>query len=160
MTQPAERRPAADVLSAAVGFLSAREHSRAELRRKLLARRHPDDLVESVLDDLEQRRLQSDARFAEAYVEQRLRKGYGPLRIDGELRARGVAVALIEQFLREDDDACTERLCAIAARRFGDQPTDDPRELARRARFFEQRGFPSRLVRRYLAGAGEAGICV
>jgi len=44
----------------------AREHSRAELGRKLSAHARPEDDLESLLEDLSRRRLLSDERYAES----------------------------------------------------------------------------------------------
>ena len=134
----------------AVKLLGSREHSRQELRRKLNARHADTDLTEAVLDDLEQRGLLSDERFAESYVDQRSRKGYGPLRIRAELAERGIDGALSARWVDArscDWDAVLED---AAARKFGDAPVTDMQALARRGRFLEQRGFPISLVRRYL----------
>lgn len=138
------------VEAAAVRLLASREHSRQELRRKLAARHLDGDLVEQVLTGLEQRGLLSEARFVENYVMQRSRKGYGPLRIRAELAERGVTGTLVSDWLDGGAIAWGDLLGEIAARRFGDQPIGDARELARRGRFLEQRGFPIGLVRRYL----------
>lgn len=150
MTSQAEQDPAATVEIAAVRLLSIREHSRHELRRKLRARRHDSDLIERVLDDLECRNLLSDARFVESYVTARSRKGYGPLRIRAELTERGVAMDVVGDWLDRGEIDWSELLADVAGRKFGDRPADDLRDLTRRARFLEQRGFPVSLVRRYL----------
>jgi len=134
----------------AVKLLGSREHTRRELRRKLKARCTDIDLIESVLDDLEQRRLQSDERFAEGYVGQRSRKGYGPLRIRAELTERGVAGELVSRWVDEGPIDWNEVLEEAAARKFGGDPVSDMRAMAKRGRFLEQRGFPISLVRRYL----------
>lgn len=76
--------------AAAVRLLGSREHTRAELDRKLRSRFGGSPRLQDVLDDLERRRLLSDQRSAETFVERRSRKGYGPLRIRAELAARGV----------------------------------------------------------------------
>src|SRR5579885_2595342 len=71
-------------------LLARREHSRRELAAKL-KRHHPDAaLIERVLSGLEAERAQSDDRFVSEYVRQRSEKGYGPLRIQQELRQRGI----------------------------------------------------------------------
>jgi regulatory protein len=134
----------------AVGLLASREHSRHELRRKLAARHLAGDLVDEVLDGLEQRGLLSDARFVENYIAQRSRKGYGPLRIRAELAERGVAGEVVTAWLDQAPIDWAEQLDEVAARKFGDQSAGDARELARRGRFLEQRGFPISLVRRYI----------
>jgi regulatory protein len=135
---------------AAVRLLALREHSRHELRLKLRDRRYEAGLVDRVLDDLERRRLLSDARFAEQYLAQRVRKGFGPLRIRAELEQRGVAGPVIAAALdgaRPDWEAL---LLEAVARKFGERPERDLRGLARRGRFLEQRGFPIGLIRRHL----------
>lgn len=147
---PTQKNEAYAVELMAVKLLAGREFSRQELRRRLKSR-HPDrDLVESVLDALEQRELLSDERFAANYVDQRMRKGFGPLRIGAELAERGIKAEVAVRYLDEGSHDWHELLSDAAVRRFGDTPAADRRTLAKRGRFLEQRGFPISLVRRYL----------
>lgn len=140
----------AELEQVAVRLLASREHSRAELRRKLAARGGEAAVVEAVLDGLAQRRLQSDARYAEQYVAQRASRGYGPARIRAELRERGIEDAVIADWLDERDPVWQERLAEVARKRFGAAGPADFRDRARRARFLEYRGFPPELIRRVL----------
>jgi regulatory protein len=133
-----------------VRLLARREHSVAQLRRKLVSRGFAADLVEPVLADLSARGLLSDARFAEAYVRERTDKGFGPLRIRTELRERGVAQALAEHHLSLGEESWMAVLAAAHRRKYGESPPADHRELARRARFLEYRGFTSSQVNRFL----------
>lgn len=141
---------AATVELTAVRLLGSRDHSRQELRRKLHARFADEGLIEEVLDGLAARKLLSDQRFVENYVDQRSRKGYGPLRIRAELAERGIAGDLLADYWEQAEPDWSELLDRAAERKFGDRPATDRRELARRGRFLEQRGFPIGLVRRYL----------
>jgi regulatory protein len=141
---------AAAVESTAVRLLADREHTRCELQRKLCARFADRGLVDAVLDGLERRALLSDERFAEAYVDQRRRKGFGPLRIRAELAERGITGELAARWVDHGPYDWGEVLAQAAGRKFGGQPADDMRGAARRARFLEQRGFPHGMVRRYL----------
>lgn len=150
MNQAREIDESAAVEAAAVRLLAMREHSRQEMRRKLVARFNEQVLIETVLDDLERRRYLSDERFAEAYVNERSRKGYGPLRIRAELSERGIAAGLSARWLDDGTTDWTEVLAEAATRKFGAEPAADLRSLAKRGRFLEQRGFPIGLVRRYL----------
>jgi regulatory protein len=134
----------------AVRLLGSRDHSREELRRKLRARFGDEQLIDQVLAGLQARHLLSDRRFVENYIEQRSRKGFGPLRIRAELGERGIPADLLAECLDEAAPDWGELLDAAAGRKFGDRPASDRRELARRGRFLEQRGFPISLVRRYL----------
>jgi regulatory protein len=102
------------------------------------------------LDALARERLQSDERFAEAYVRSRSERGFGPVRIRAELRERGVESGLIETALEAaemdwDASAGQER-----EKRFGPQLPQAWPERARQARFLEGRGFPAAIVGRVL----------
>ena len=145
-----EADDAAAIELAAVRFLAVREHSRHELRRKLRGRGYDPGLIDGVLDDLERQQLLSDERFAEQYLEQRMRRGFGPLRIRAELEQRGVADPVIAAALQRAHPDWEGLLVEAAARKFGEQPGFDLRDLARRGRFLEQRGFPISLIRRHL----------
>jgi regulatory protein len=131
-------------------MLAAREHGRAELRRKLLGKGGEARDVDALLDRLEGERLLDERRFVEQYVEGRRRRGFGPVRVRAELRERGVAGALIAELLEEDAEAWAEALRAAHSRKFGDGPPQDLRDLARRVRFLEYRGFAADRVRRLL----------
>lgn len=139
--------------AAAMRLLAAREHATAELQRKLRNRFPDSAAVAAVLEDLAREGLLSDDRFAEAYVRERSRKGYGPRRIRAELAERGVASGLRSRCL--DDTAIDWHgvLLRTAVRKFGADPAEDRHSLARRARFLEQRGFPPDLINGYLDGA-------
>lgn len=138
-----------EIEQALVRLLASREHSQAELRRKLEGR-FPDDALGAVLDALAVRGLQSDERFTEQYVAMRTRKGYGPLRIRAELRDKGVATELIESWLDPRDPAWPRHMREVAAQKFGSEPANDRKEMARRGRFLEYRGFPAEMIRAYL----------
>lgn len=136
----------------AMRLLAAREHSRLELERKLRARGFPPEAIDDTLDGLTSEGLLSEARLAEAYVAERIRKGYGPLRVREELRRKGLADELIDPHLNAMNDEWQDRLAAVHDRRFGAERSTDRKEQARRARFLEARGFPVALVRRFLLG--------
>lgn len=131
-------------------LLAAREHTRAELSRKLTTRGHAPEIVAEVLGDLAGRGLQSDERFTEQYVELRTRKGYGPLRILAELAEKGIAEELARDWLDPRDPAWRDQLREVARAKFGAGPPADRKDMARRARFLEYRGFPQDHIRRLL----------
>jgi len=132
-----------------VRLLANREHSRAELRRKLCAKSYDDEIVAQVLDDLAQRHLLSDDRFTEQYLSSRQKRGFGPARIKGELRERGVKGELISAYLHEQDESWMETLRLTHDKKFGVEPPDDIKEKARRVRFLEYRGFTGEQIRRF-----------
>ena len=138
-----------EVARRALRLLARREHSRRELELKL-GRHFPTPLIEAALDELAERNLQSDARFAEAYVRSRRDKGFGPLRIRAELQERGIDTSLLDHHLNEEDPAWRRAMAALVERKFGDRPPADRREAARRARFLAQRGFPHHWINVHL----------
>ena len=150
MSPAAEQDDAAAVEAGAVRLLAGREHARTELEQKLRRRGHAHALITAVLDSLQQRGLLSDERFVEQYVQQRVRKGYGPLRLRAELSRRGVADDLIDRGLDAAGIDWQAILTDVAVRRFGGDDPADHNALARRGRHLEQRGFPISLIRRYL----------
>jgi regulatory protein len=101
----------------ALGLLARREHSSLELAYKLSARGFDADLVASLLHRLSAEGLLSDARFAESFVRARRDKGYGPVRIRGELRERGVDSETIEACLDQSDVAWLRLVASVRAKR-------------------------------------------
>ena len=136
----------------ALRLLARREHARRELAGKLCQRGYDGALVEQVLDELEQKRLLSDTRFSEAYVRQRRQRGYGPARIQAELRERGVDAGLAAEALTHCAAEWREQIEAVRRKRFGAALPQDIKERARQARFLQYRGFPSEQVMAVLQG--------
>ena len=132
---------------AAVRLLAGREHSRTELRRKLCTRSYDSEVVDQVLDSLIQQCLLSDERFTEQYLSSRRRRGFGPVRIKGELRERGINDELIRSHLNEQDEDWMEALRLTHGKKFGVESPGDIKEKARRVRFLEYRGFTGEQIR-------------
>ena len=131
-------------------LLASREHSRAELRRKLAGKAQYSELIEPVLDSLEARNALSDRRFAERYIESRIDRGFGPLRIHAELLEKGLDSELVSLCLHAPDFYWEKLLRRTAARKFGPDPAAGRRERAVRARFLEYRGYFPAHIRRYV----------
>lgn len=133
----------ADIRLAAMNLLARREHSVWELRRKL-KRRFPDgELLDEQLARLAEENLQSDMRFAESYVRQRIERGYGPVRLREELRERGITRSDIALAIDDLDIDWQAHAAEVLKSKFGEQPPADIKEEARRARFMQHRGFTS-----------------
>ncbi|MDE0178840.1 MAG: regulatory protein RecX [Gammaproteobacteria bacterium] len=148
-----ERR--AIVRDAAVRLLARREHSRFELARKLGSRGHPKDLIEEIVGGLTREGLQSDDRFAEAFVRSALARGQGPLKIRAGLTERGVDYDIAWAYFDLDADAWGERAATALRKRFGPAPVENRADWARRARFLSGRGFTSDVVAKVLGSFGE-----
>lgn len=143
----ADEWTAASVEAAAVGLLARREHSRAELARKLDERHVPAELIEAVLDSLAERGLQSDPRYAEALVTSRIGRRHGPARIRRELSERGVSAAIVAAAVEAAEIDWFELARQARRRRFGEASPAEWNERVRQSRFLEYRGFTHDQVR-------------
>jgi len=130
--------------------LTTREHSRAELLRKLAGKGVSRDLAARVVGELEAQSLQSDERFAESFVHGRIERGYGPVWIRQALAQRGVDRATVEALLDRPRAFWLEQAERARLRRFGESAPDDRASWEKQARFLAQRGFPTDLVTRVL----------
>lgn len=135
----------------ALSLLSRREYSARELQQKLQTR-HPADAVASVIESLQSGNLQSDLRFAGVWLRHRLLQGYGPLRIQAELRQKGIPDSLIRQTLDDSGVDWFEQAQLTFQRKFGHRPARDMREKARQMRFLQQRGFTGDQIRHACRG--------
>lgn len=123
----------------ALRLLARREHSRAELRRKLLVEDVSEDALDAVLDDLEAKCLLSDRRYAESVAHSKgARQGFAS--VARSLSQQGVSPQVAAEALAPLRANERERAMAVWKRRFGEQPAD-LRERARQHRFLLGRGF-------------------
>ena len=134
----------------ALRYLARREHSRAELARKLAPHAESPAMLEGVLDELASKRQLSDERYADVRANWLSRK-YGAAKIRHDLKAHGVAEAVIERVSAEGD---YDRAKAIVARKYRG-PATTSEEKARRARFLQSRGFSYEIIRKLLSTEDE-----
>ncbi|WP_221931496.1 regulatory protein RecX [Aliidiomarina halalkaliphila] len=141
----------------AVQLLSRREHSIFELRMKLQQKGFDRAAINRVLEKLEERNWQSDARFADVFYRQRVMQGYGPLRVRQEMQLKGVHDDDIERCFTTYATDWAALAYERYRRRFGNAPLapSDHKERARRMRFLAQRGFTSEHIYRAFEKAQE-----
>ena len=135
----------------ALRLLSMREHSRAELERKLAAHEEtPGDLARA-LDELQAKGFISDERAAESVIHRRAsRLGMG--RLKQELQAKGLDASLVAETMARLKGTELERAREVWRRRFGDHPPRDAAERAKQSHFLAARGFGGEVIRKVLAG--------
>jgi len=129
----------------ALRLLARREHSRAELARKLGPHAGSSEVVAAILDALVQKKQLSDQRYAEERVRSLSRK-YGAARIRQDLKAKGVDRETIERISSEGE---LERASGILSRKYR-APAATREERAKRARFLQGRGFSYDVIRQAL----------
>jgi regulatory protein len=131
----------------AMDLLMRREHAVAELQKKLNAKDYDADIVAEVVEQLTNEGLVSDARFTEAFVRYRANNGYGPRRIQSELRQRGVDEKMQAAHLDVGAPQWFEQVAQVRTKRFGEALPEDFKERARQARFLQYRGFTNEQIR-------------
>jgi len=132
-----------------MNFLARREHSRAELARKLAPHGEADEIT-ALLDQMEQENLLSNARYAESLAYARAGR-HGSVRLKSELREKGVPETIIAEVVGLAREADLAAARAVWQKKFGEPPVD-ARERAKQQRFLLGRGFPSEVVRRVVGG--------
>lgn len=139
-----EERGPQQCRAAAMNLLARREHSRQELRQKLLSRDFDAEAVDAALMALTAERLLSDERFVESYVRAKMNSGIGPLRLRQELREHGIAGDLIDDALR--DQPWRQLAVEVRQKRFGGELPQQYEERAKQMRFLQYRGFAAEQI--------------
>lgn len=123
----------------ALRYLSAREHSRLELARKLKRYAEETDDIEAVLDWLENSKFLSSTRFAESLVNRRAER-YGASRILMELESHQIDISGMSDLSLQLREREGERAWGVWEKKFG-TPASSAMDAARQQRFLQQRGF-------------------
>ena len=147
-----EEADRAGCMDAALGYLSYRARSRAELRRHL-GRTWPPTAVHDTIGRCEELGYLDDRSFAEAFARDRIRlKPRGARRIVSELRGRGVsaedAAAGVEAAFRSSERTESDLLDEVATRRWKALQARDAAVARRRlTSYLLRRGFSHGEVR-------------
>ena len=138
----------------ALKLLARREHTRAELARKLAVDAEDPSEIEGVLDDFERRGWLSEGRVVEQRVHT-LRKRYGSRRIERDLRQKGVSDEAVATALSGLRGGELEAAREVWRRKFGGRLPRTPAERARQARFLQGRGFDLEVIMKVIKGGAE-----
>ncbi len=152
--KPNSRKPeTSDLRERALALLARREHTRAELARKLAAGGFTAEDVRPLLDEFEARTWLSDRRFAESWIADH-RGRSGAIKLAFELRQHGVPEALIDDVLAAQRDSESTRARCVWEKKFGAPPAT-PAERAKQMRFLQGRGFALDVIQRILDGRSD-----
>jgi regulatory protein len=145
------KQHALSLMGRALRYLSRREHSCQELRKKLLAYAESDVELDEVMAKLETQSWLSDERFAESLVRRKSER-YGSLKIINELKQQGIegdSLLGIKERLKISD---ATRAWELWQRKFDSLVTKDPKEKSKQMRYLVSKGFPMSVVIKIIDG--------
>lgn len=148
---PAPRAPGLSLKGRALRYLSAREHSRAELVRKLAPHADTPEALERVLDELQAKDFISEARVADSVVNRRAVR-FGAARVKQELQRKGLSSELIADAVNGLKTTELSRAREVWRRKFS-EPASDAAGRAKQMRFLAARGFGTDVIRRAVGGS-------
>jgi regulatory protein len=134
----------------ALRLLSGREHSRAELERKLKAHEAEPGELARALDEMQAKGFISEQRVLESVLHRRAGR-LGAARVRQELQAKGLSPEAVAQAVAGLQGTEVERAREVWRKKFGVPPTDAA-ERARQMRFLATRGFGGDTIRRVVSG--------
>lgn len=140
-------------------ILSRRDHSEAELRRKLARAGFSTAAIAEAIEQLQQQRLLNDESLARLYVDSVLRqRAVGPRWLQQKLRARGVAGEIVTRVLNEVMSGEGERrLMARAVEQWQRTHRESALERQRLGAWLQRRGFTYGSITAYLAAERDVG---
>ncbi len=138
----------------ALRLLAGREHSRAELERKLKPHAQETGQLEQLaplLDELTARDFINEGRVVESLLNRRAAR-LGSARLRQELNQKGLGREDVEQAMAGLKSTELERARQLRLKKYGAE-VQDGKERARQMRFLMSRGFSAEIVRQALQGS-------
>ena len=106
-------------------------------------------VVDAAIDKLRGFNFIDDETFARNWAHSRAQsQGYGPRRIEQELKAKGVGASVVRAVVKEifDQEDEEKRARTILQKKFSGENFQEPRVLRRAVAFLERRGYSSKVI--------------
>jgi regulatory protein len=132
----------------ALRLLSQRDHGQQELIDKLIRKGYGVEDSQQASRYCQEQGLQSDERFVDMIVRARIRQGYGPLRINQELRNKHINADIINQYVNEHDEQWDNHITFVWQKKFKTSSTSNSMNLQKQQRFLLYRGFSAQMIAR------------
>lgn len=145
-------RPKAKIslLGRGIRYLSMREHSEAEIRKKLHPYAENEDDLNHVILQLKNKNFLSNERFSDSLIYKKANT-LGNHRIAHELRKHDLDPEIISKHLLNLKKSESKRAYEVWLKKFGTL-AKEPKDLAKQIRFMVSRGFDQELVYRIVRG--------
>ena len=137
----------------ALRLLSGREHSRAELERKLTQFEEVPGMLAQALDELQAKGFINEQRVVDSVLYRRSAK-LGTARIRQELQTKGLDPGMVLDAVASLQDTELARAREVWRKKFGGPPLDAAAR-GKQQRFLLARGFSGDVVRKVVAGGDE-----
>jgi regulatory protein len=133
-------------------YLSGRNHSKYELKLKLLKKSYNKQLVSVVLSDLERLNYLDDKEFAKQYFEVKLKKKKGINLIKSELAKKGVRREIVEEVSLSfsNDPRLIESAKILSEKKLQVLNRKNQTELQKKQKMFQyllSRGFSTEIIK-------------
>ena len=132
-------------LASAQRSLAMREHSKFQIKNKLINKGFDINTIIEVLNELDDSGFQSDQRYTKEYIRFRQNIGYGTKKIIYELRSNGIAKELINDNLNQFNDDY-EVLFKFAQMKSSNKNLEDQKILMKYVNHFKSRGFNDNVI--------------
>jgi len=136
-------------------YLARREHGRSELLEKVTRFGFDADVADDAVAQLVEDGLQSDVRFADAFVRSRINQGKGPAKIRADLREKGVNDGVTEGGIRDAEQDWYALAVEVRLKKFGAERPAEFKEKARQMRFLQSRGFEQDQIQAAVSASGD-----
>ena len=137
----------------ALRLLSSREHSRAELVRRLAQFEEEPGALAKVLDELQAKGFINEQRVIESVLNRRSAK-LGTARIRQELQGKGLAPEAVLNAVEQLRTTELDRAREVWRKKFG-EPATDATERGKQMRFLASRGFGGDAIRKVVSDGGD-----
>jgi regulatory protein len=134
----------------ALRLLAGREHSRAELEKKLRTHEAEPGELQRALDELQAKGFIDEQRVVDSVLHRRATR-LGAGRVKQELQAKGISAEAVAEAVEGLRGTELERAREVWRKKFGELATD-PAGRAKQMRFLASRGFGAEAIRRVVQG--------
>ena len=138
------------LLGRGIRYLSMREHSEAEIRRKLHSYAESEEELNTVINQLKIKNFLSNERFSESLIYKKANT-LGNHRLAQEFRKHDLEPEIISKHLLDLKKSESKRAYEVWLKKFGTL-AKEPKDLAKQIRFMISRGFDQEIVYRIVRG--------
>ena len=133
-------------------LLKYRDRSEKEIVNRLKKKKVSREVIEKVIAELKSLSLLDDRKFAKSWIQERIRKGYGLLKIKVELKEKGIDQDLLKDLLQDinKDAWVLPQIRELAQKRIKKYNKIDLNVKRKILSYLVRRGFPYEKVIRVL----------